>query len=170
MRRVLEVIDLVTSRVGEWASLLFLPVTLIAMFEVVMRYAFNRPTTWAWDVNVQLFSLIVVLGAGHTLQQKGHVIMDIVVSRLSERRRLLVNVVVYAVFVLAMLIVVWQVGVFAWRSISLGERASTLFAPPVYPLKVAIFVGVTVLCAQAVSVLLRDLASLRDLTRQRRGA
>ena len=87
MPRFIDRIDLINRHISNGVSFLFVPMTLIAMYEVVMRYAFDSPTTWAWDINVQLFCAIVVLGAGHTLRQGGHVIMDILVNKLRTERR-----------------------------------------------------------------------------------
>ena len=147
-------------------GLLFAPLTFIAVFEVGMRYLFNRPTTWAWDVNLQLFSLIVVFGAGNTLFRGGHVIMDLFISRLSERARLKINMAVYMVFFFAMSFILWQLTSFAWRSLLLRERASTLFAPVVYPLKIGIFIGVSLLFLQAVSLFVRDLITYATMSKE----
>ena len=145
IRRLFETIDSLNKYLSNAVSLLFVPMTLIAVYEVMMRYIFNRPTTWAWDINVQLFALLVVFGAGNTLLQKGHVIMDILVGRFSEKKRLFINTSVYIVFIFTMGIVVWQTGIFAQRSVLVREKASTLLAAPVYPLKIGVFAGVTLL-------------------------
>ena len=170
MQRLFDLIDLINKRAYDGVSLLFVPMTLISMYEVVMRYIFNNPTTWVWDVNVQCFCAIVVLGGAHTLQQGGHVIMDIIINKLSERTRLIVNIAVYIVFFFAMSIAVWQIGNFALRSIRLFEKASTIFSPPVYPIKTGIFIGVTLLVLQAIPFFVRDILALKALSKERRGA
>ena len=159
MLRLLRIIDNMNQWASNSVSLLFLPMTLIATFEVVMRYAFDKPTTWAWDVNVQLFCLVVVFGAGNTLLQKGHVIMDVVIAFFSEKTRLCINLLVYMVFIIAIGIVVSQTAIFAWRSILIHEKASTLLAPPVYPIKIGIFLGVTLLWLEGISLFVKDLYS-----------
>lgn len=167
VKRILERIDLMNRYIYNGVSFLFLPMTLFAMFEVVMRYFFNRPTIWAWDINVQLFSAVVVLGSAHTLKQGGHVIMDIFVNRLPPRTRLIVNMAVYIVFFIAMGIAIWQVAIFARQSILLQEEASTFFAPPVYPIKTGILIGVSVLFLQGIGLFIRDLIAYRMLSKER---
>lgn len=156
MDRILNVIDSIIRYVSNGASLLFLPMTLIAVYEVMMRYLFNSPTIWAWDVNVQLFCLIVALGAGDTLLKHGHVIMDILIVRFPDRLRLFINSAVYLVFLFSAGIIIWQCGDFAWRSIQLQEKASTFFGPPVYPLKAVLFIGVILLGLAGTSIFLRN--------------
>ncbi len=158
MLRICDLIDAFSRFVSNSASLLFLPLTLIASFEVVMRYVFNSPTTWAWDVNVQLFCLIVVLGAANLFLNKGHVSMDIVVDRFfsSETRRVL-SLWLLGFLIIVLAILVWQSGQFAWRSFIIREKTSTLLRAPIYPLKITMFFGVTLLWLQVISVFLRQL-------------
>lgn len=141
--------------------------TLMAMYEVVMRYCFNRPTTWVWDINIQLFCLLVVFGSAHTLQQGGHVVMDIIINRFQKRTKLIINLCVYVIFFFVMLIAIWQVGMFAWNSLVIFEKESTIFSPPVYPIKVGILIGVCLLFLQGVSLFIRDVIGLRTLSKER---
>ncbi len=167
MKRALDLIDGVNQYTFNGVSILFVPMTLFAMFEVIMRYFFNSPTIWVWDINVQLFSAIVVLGGAHTLKQGGHVIMDIFVDRLPKRKRLVLNMAIYIIFFIVMAIAIWQVSIFAWQSILLREEASTFFAPPIYPIKTGILLGVTLLFLQGWVLFIRDLISFRALSKER---
>jgi len=164
MQRFCDLIDAINKYISDGLSLLFVPMTLIAMYEVAMRYFFNSPTTWVWDINVQLFCLLVVLGGAHTLKQGGHVIMDIIVNKFQEKTKLIINLCVYIIFFFVMLITIWQVGEFAWSSLVIFERASTIFSPPVYPIKIAILIGVCLFFLQGVSLFLQDLMTLRMLS------
>ena len=166
LRKIFGIIDYINEHLSNLASLLFVPMTLIAVYEVIMRYLFNRPTIWAWDVNVQLFAVIVVFGAGNTLLQKGHVVMDIFILRLSEKKRLIINMAVYIIFIATMAIVVWQCGIFAHRSIEIGERTSTLLSPPIYPLKTGIFIGVALFWLQAISLFIKDMVEFAETSRK----
>ena len=170
MRRLMDRIDLINKYIYNGVSFLFVPITLIAMFEVVMRYLFDSPTTWAWDINVQCFCAIVVLGGAHTLQQGGHVIMDILVNKLQQKTRLIVNLCVYIVFFIAIFIAIWQVSIFAWQSLILFEEASTILSPPIYPIKIGILIGVSLLFLQGASLFIRDLMALKILSRERRNS
>lgn len=167
MQRFIDRIDLINKYISDGLSFLFVPMTLIAMYEVVMRYFFNSPTIWVWDVNVQCFCAIVVLGGAHTLQQGGHVIMDIVVNKFQKKTRLILNLCVYVIFFVVMLITIWQVAIFAWDSLVIFEKASTIFSPPVYPIKTGILIGVCLLFLQGVSLFIRDAMALKILLNER---
>lgn len=167
MQRFIDRIDLVNKYISDGLSFLFVPMTLMAMYEVVMRYFFNSPTIWVWDINVQLFCVLVVLGGAHTLKQGGHVIMDIIVNKFQEKTKLILNLFVYVIFFAVMLITIWQVGIFAWDSLVIFEKASTIFSPPVYPIKIVILIGVCLLFLQGVSLFIRDVMALRMLSSER---
>jgi len=160
MQRILEVIDKTNESVSNFVCLLFAPMAVISVYEVIMRYLFNRPTIWVWDINLHLFAMIVVFGAGNTLRKGGHVVMDVLISHLSRKTRLILNVFAYVFFIFAVGVMAWQTAVFAWRSVVIEERTSTILAMIVYPLKIGIFCGVTLLWLQGISLFIKDLISL----------
>ena len=74
-----------------WLMAVVVPVML---YEVVMRYFFNAPTVWGMELAVLLFGPYFLFGGPYLLHLKGHVALDLVRQRLSNRwvRRLdLVN-------------------------------------------------------------------------------
>lgn len=166
VKKACALINLVNEYAYNGVGLFFVPITLIAMFEVVMRYFFNRPTIWAWDINLQFFSFIVVFGAGNTLFRGGHVVMDIFVSRISTKKRLIINLTVYIIFLIAAIFILKELLTFAWRSVLLRERASTLLAPIIYPQKVGIFIGFNLFFLQAISLFIRDLIDYAVMSRE----
>jgi TRAP-type mannitol/chloroaromatic compound transport system permease small subunit len=160
MLRFCDAIDATSRFISNSVSLLFLPLTLISSFEVIMRYVFNSPTTWAWDVNVQLFCLIVVFGVANAFLNGGHVSMDIVVERfLNDKQRRIVSLCLLVFLIIVIAIMAWHTGQFAWRSFTIRERTSTLLAAPIYPLKIAMFCGIFILWLQIISVFLRKLVT-----------
>jgi len=162
MIKILDFIDKTNETTNKLASLLFVPMTLIAVSEVIMRYVFNSPTTWAWDVNVQLFALMVVFGAGSTLFRGGHVAVDLVVNKLSPKKQILLKLIAYAFFIFSVGVIVWQSWIFSWRSVLIREKASTLLSPVVYPLKIGIFCGVTLLWLQGISLFVKEVILLLE--------
>jgi TRAP-type mannitol/chloroaromatic compound transport system permease small subunit len=160
MEKIFRAIDKINESASNAACLLFAPLAVFSTYEVFMRYVLNRPTTWVWDVNVHLFALIVVFGAGNTLLKGGHVIMDVMITHLPRRTRLILNLIAYVFFIFAVGIMVWQSAVFAWRSVQVGEKTSTLLAMAVYPFKICIFCGIALLWLEGVTLFIRDIHAL----------
>lgn len=164
----MRAIDRINESACNAACLLFAPLAVISTYEVFKRYVMNQPTTWVWDVAVHLFALIVVFGAGNTLRQGGHVVMDVLITRLSRRTRLVLNLIAYLFFLFAIGIMVWQSAIFAWRSVEIGERTSTLLGLVVYPLKICIFFGIVLLWLEGVVLFVRDIRSFVDVPSETR--
>ena len=153
----LSKIDLINEWVGKTVAYAILPLTLIASLEVVLRYVFDRPTIWAWDVNIQLGALLAIMGAGYTLRHGGHVIVDVAVTRFSLRQRALIDLITTWLFFFACVILVWKSGVEGWDSLMTKEAYSSIWAPPIYPLKMIIPVGAFLLLLQGIAKFARDI-------------
>ncbi len=98
MNRLLNLIDRVSELTGHAISWIVLLLTLILAYEVLMRYVFNAPTKWAYDISYMLGGTFFLMGAAYTLWNKGHVRIDLFYMRFSPRKRALIDVFFYLVF------------------------------------------------------------------------
>jgi TRAP-type mannitol/chloroaromatic compound transport system permease small subunit len=157
MNTFLKLVDTINTYLGRAAALIIPIIMIIVFTEVVMRYLFNSPTIWAWDINIQLFALVVLLSGGFTLLNKGHVNIDLLYGRLSTRQRAWLDVITAPVFFLFMGILVWKLGVMAVQSVEEREVMSTILAPPIYPMKVIVTIGTFLFFLQGVVALIRNI-------------
>lgn len=158
VRRFVRVIDTFSEWTGRIASWITIVIIGVVVFEVVMRYVFNRPTTWAYETSFYLYAFLFMLGMAYTLSHKGHVNIEVVVSRLSPRVRAIIEVVCYLAFFFTFNTVLFVWGVdFARFSWAIREVTRSPWAPPVYPLKTLIPVAVFLLLLQGVAEFIRQL-------------
>jgi TRAP-type mannitol/chloroaromatic compound transport system permease small subunit len=155
-------IDVINEWVGRMISFLIIPMTLITTIEVILRYVFNRPTIWAWDVNMMLLGAFTVLTGGYTLLKGGHVAMDIFVSRLSLRIRALLALITSVLFFFSIGLLVWQGGIASGESFMTREQINSIWGPPLYPLKLLWPVGAFLLLLQGVAIFIRDLKEVQS--------
>jgi len=73
-----------------------------------MRYFFNRPTIWVWEMNGFLLCVFVALGGGYTLLVRGHVRVDIVYDYLSTRSKAIMDLLTSFFIFLFLGILLWQ--------------------------------------------------------------
>ena len=80
-----------TGRAVAWLVLLLV---LLVSYDVTMRYLFNSGSIALQELEWHLFSFIFLLGAAYTLQQDGHVRLDLFYQSrfMSDRRRAMVNI------------------------------------------------------------------------------
>jgi TRAP-type mannitol/chloroaromatic compound transport system permease small subunit len=155
-------IDILNERVGYVISFLIIPMTLIAVTEVILRYVFNRPTIWAWDINMMLLGAFSILSGGYVLLKGGHVTMDVVILRLSPRVRAVIGLITSLVFFFSMAILMWQSAVEARDSLLIREKVNSVWGPPIYPLKMLWPIGAFLLFLQGVVIFIRDLNTARS--------
>ena len=160
MGKVLHAIDTINEWMGKIVAWLIIPLTLLVVFDVTLRYVFNMPTIWVWDVNVQLQGAIVVLGGGYALLHRGHVSVDILVNRLSTRRRALLDVIMGIFLIGGIALLLWRVSLYAWHSVLIREEFTSTFAPPTYPLKVVMAIGIGAMLLEGIAGWVRNIITL----------
>ncbi len=158
MERLFSFVDGLSAWVARIAALAVIALMLTLTYEVVMRFGFNRPTAWSFNVSYFLNSFFVMMGAAYTLQRDGHVRVDLLYSRYPERVRAVYDaVMLLAVFVpmwVFLLMSMWPNIMNSWRS---GERAAVgTWLPVIYPFKSWVFLAICLLLLQGIVLALRN--------------
>lgn len=159
-------IDKVNKWVGRVVSYGMPLLMLVASYEVIARYIFNAPTIWAWDVNKQIFAITVFLGGAYTLMEKGHISVDVIYAKWSDRTKAIVDVVTFPIFLVFTIILLFTLGDFAIVSTQEREVMSSAWEPPVYYMKITIFIGVVLFFLQGIAKFIRDIRTIAASKRQ----
>ncbi len=157
----LKWIDLINDKLGQFCGWFVLIITGIITFEVVARYIFDAPTTWANEISSQVFALYTLALAGTTYLYGGHINVDIILNRLSIRRRAIMDLVSYVFVLLYCGMLVYYGGIEGIRSLSLQEHTISVGGPPVYHVKMAIPIAALLVILQATAKFLRGLYFVR---------
>jgi len=157
MKKLLSAIDALSIWTGKAASILVLFVVLFVVYEIVMRYVFHLPTLWVSESMVFGCAITYVLGSAWALQDRRHVKIDFLYARLSLRCRAIIDSITYIFFALYLGVFLWASGKYALQSFRLRETAGSPWDPPIYPIKIALVVGVALLLLQGTAKLIRDL-------------
>jgi TRAP-type mannitol/chloroaromatic compound transport system permease small subunit len=104
-----------------------------------------------WDVNKQLFAVILSMAAGFSYKEGSHVCVDIIISRWAPRTQAWVNIFTFPVFAVFAGVLVWTLGHMAVKAVTIRETMSTVFAPPIYPLKVIVVIGIAIFILQGIA-------------------
>lgn len=160
MRKIIAMIDKINLIVGNIVKFLLLYMAITLMIEVIARYVFNSPTIWVLDLCKLALGFMGILGGGYTLMLGSHVKVDVIYGSRSVRTRAIMDLCTSVLFFLFVIILLWQSIRMAADSFALKEHSTTVFAPPLYPLKMAIPVGVFLVLLQGVAKVLRDIIAL----------
>ena len=151
-------IDRINGFVGRLVSYAIWIGMVIVVYEVVMRYAFNAPTVWAQGYAQRLFAAYFILIGAYTLIQRGHVRVDLLLNGRSPRWSAFLDMINYSVLLLwtaALAYEGWFYFNDAWR---FGERDDGALGHPMWPVKLALLVGVGMMALQGLAELMRAAA------------
>ncbi|WP_245586977.1 TRAP transporter small permease subunit [Pelistega indica] len=67
------------------------------IYEVISRYIFNSPTVWGLELATLIFGPYFLLGGAYLLHLKGHVNLDLVKNKLSDKSQKFLDIFAYLV-------------------------------------------------------------------------
>ena len=150
-------IDLIADWTGRLASWLVVVLIVAMVYEVISRYAFGRPTVWAYDVAWMTYGAMFMLCIAYTLYCRGHIRTDFFYNLWPPRVQGLVDGLLHLfVFFPAMFFFFWAQSTMAVESWRIGERSFySPWQPVLYPLKMLLALAVLLVLIQGVSELLK---------------
>jgi TRAP-type mannitol/chloroaromatic compound transport system permease small subunit len=157
MKIVLKVIDRISDWTGKISSFLIVIITGVILFEIIARYIFGKPTTWAFEISLALYGIYVALLGAYVLLTGGHVNVDILYARFSPRTKAGVNLFSWLIFFLWCGALVWTGWIKGWESLMIRESESTAFGCPIYPVKLSLAVGGSLLFLQGLAGYVRNI-------------
>lgn len=129
-------------------------------YGVVMRYIFNNPDPYAYEITYILMLACVVFSLAYTQKLGRHLRIDILDRYYSERVRGVLNNILVPIVGLTFCIPIvwktWEKALFAFQS---GQMSGTT-GIPVYPMMFTIPIGAGLLCLVLIVQILSYLASI----------
>jgi len=155
----IENLGIWTGKLASW----LLPVLIACIvYNVFMRYALNAPTIWSFDISYMLGGTMYLLGLAWVLQRDENVRVDIISSRFPRKTRLIIdlvmNISLFVPLILFLSLISLRTTIHSWK---IQELASTtIFYPPLYPLRTIITIGLILLLLQGIVNIARSLRQL----------
>lgn len=152
--------DWLNARFAWIVAFLICPMIAIMIWEIVMRYFFNQPSLWAYEISLFLYGGYIVLGGAYTHLAGSHVNVDIIWGRLPPRGRAILDVLTSGIVFLFLGVLFWASLKITINSWQMGETTMTHWQPPYYPLRTTLPVGCFLFMLQAVAKLIRDVLTI----------
>lgn len=92
--------DKFADAIGYFTAFVLVLMILNVTYDVVMRYFFNTGSIAMQEMEWHLFSVVILLGISYTLKEDGHVRVDLIYDRLTEKKKAKINMVGVALFIL----------------------------------------------------------------------
>lgn len=164
VHRLIYSIDQLSKTVGHAFAWCIVILTLGTCYEVLVRYVFNDPTSWAFDLSYMMYGAVFYMAGAYTLSRSGHVRADMFYRKWSERTQAKVELLLYICFffpgILALVVAGSAYGIESMRirEVSVNSPAGM----PIWPLKMMICVGAALIAIQGFAEVLRCIVCLRE--------
>lgn len=161
MEKALRAIDAISEWTGRLGSFLIAILTLIIFYDISVRYIFNSPTAWGYDITYMIYGAYAMLGMAYCEKLKGHVRMDLIYSQLSTKGKAWMDVICYLILFFPVLIIItYKCGDHSLWALLSGERSSgSVWRPLLGPFKMLITFGFIILILQGLASFARVLTA-----------
>ena len=86
--------------IGYFTAFVMVLMILNVTYNVIMRYFFNTGSIAMQEMEWHLFSVIILLGISYTLKEDGHVRVDLIYDRLTQKKKAKINMVGVVLFII----------------------------------------------------------------------
>mgnify|MGYP001823159808 FL=1 len=160
-----NMLDRISTAIGQAASWLTLFMVVVTFIVVVLRYVFDIGFIWVQESIIWTHAVVFMLGAAYTLQAEEHVRVDVFYRNMSDRSRAWVDLIGVLIFLLPLCVfLAWNSIDFVTQSWTIGERSCEPGGLP-YPffpmLKTVVLLMPITVALQGISLFLRSLDTVR---------
>ena len=129
---------------------------LLTVSDVLMRYFFRRPLSGTTELTEVMMVVVVFLALAWSAVTRGHLKVDLVVSRFSPRVQAVVDSVTLLVGLGMLVIITWRSFI---ESMSV-QATSSLLKFPMYPFHWLLTLGFAMLSLVVVSLIVQNIAEV----------
>ena len=117
-------LDKLSDIFGKLATVLMLLLLLNVFYDVVARYFFKSSSIGLQEMEWHLFASIFLIGIAYTVKEEGHVRVDVLYEKFSEKHKAWINILGCVFFLLPFAaLIIWFGKDFAYESYDLGEKS-----------------------------------------------
>ena len=138
---------------------LVLPMMVLIIADVFLRYVFNRPITGTAEI-ASLMLVCMVLGVAWCGLQGRHIKVDLVVSRFSPRVQAIVDSITLLAGLVTCVIITWQNLHSSLWVLKINQVASVLLPLPLFPFHFILVLGCAMLCLVMVPLLIQKVGEV----------
>jgi TRAP-type mannitol/chloroaromatic compound transport system permease small subunit len=164
LRKVSKIINNLNVKIGRLFSWLLLLMVLLTCLIVVLRYLFNIGFIWMQELVRFFYAAVFLICAAYTLAEDAHVRVDIFYSKLSLKKKCIVNILGSLIFLMPVCYITFYYSysyvINSWLQFegSLEERG--LHA--VFIMKTFIWIFAFMLFAQGISIIINSVKKVRS--------
>jgi TRAP-type mannitol/chloroaromatic compound transport system permease small subunit len=161
---VSRMIDAFNEKLGQTVAWLILAAVLVSTINAIVRKVFNWSSNAFLEAQWYLFGAVFLICAAYTLLRNEHIRIDIVSSKMSQRYRNTIDVIGHIFFLMPLcLMMIYYSVPFFYKSLVTGELSQNAGGLILWPAKLLIPVGFTLLLVQGISELIKRIGVIKGL-------
>jgi len=152
----IRAVDAISDWSGKLFSWIIWIIVVVVLVEVMLRYLFNAPTIWANELSTMLFGAYFMLVGAYCVRHDFHVRVDVFYRLFSPRTRAILDLFTSILFYLFLGTLLWKGWDIAWDSLMVREVSESVWAPPLYPVRMVIPVSAFLMLLQGLANSIRN--------------
>ncbi len=162
-------LDIWIVRIGNIIGWLYFVAVVISILEVVLRYGFNSPTSWAHETTLMLVGIGMLWGGSYCMAEDRHIRVTVVRDAMPFKLRRIVDVCVGVLNLLFCAGLGWAGYIMAQKALfdptgafRLQRSGSAFNSPSPAVVKTVLFIVVILMTVQAIQQLWKKIKVLKD--------
>ncbi len=154
-------VDKTNTVVGIFAMYLVFMMIAILLYEPIARNLFGKSSIWAVEMAQFTMAAYYLLGGGFSMLLKGHVRMDLLYGRWSEKKKAKVDAWTSLFLIFYLVFLLWGAYSSIEYAVMYGQKNRSAWAPYMAPIKIIMGTGVLLMLLQAIATFFKDVAKAR---------
>ena len=158
--KVEQVIDFISECLGRFSWLIIFYTMTFGVYDVIMRYFFDRPSLWIGVTLQYAMVLLACMSGAYALNHGAFVKLDLFYAKFSPRTKAICDIVTFAWTFLFLYVLVWKGTQAALASFAIRQVTPTAIPIPIYHLKALIPFGAFCVLLVAIKKLVLDIRTV----------
>lgn len=143
-----------------FAGLALILMMFLGAFDVILGKFFNKPIPGTFEATEALMVVGAFMAIAYNQSKRGHISVELITSRLTGSTRIIFDLISYFFSFAFFLLIAWQGWKYGLHSLKVLEYESGLINFPVYPSKLLLALGASMITLQCLVDFMRDFKKL----------
>ncbi len=161
MIRFITFVDSFNYRIGRFAMYGIFVMMSILLWSSVSKTFFN-PSLWTLEMAQFCMVAYYMLGGAYSIQMGSNVRMDLLYGEWDNHRKAQVDAITIIFLIVYLIFMIWG----GWESFMYslsygGERSSSIWRPYIWPIKLIMLFGLSMMLLQSISEFFKDILRIK---------
>ena len=157
----IKYVDAFNYRIGRFAMYGIFVMMGILLWSSISKIFFN-PSLWTLEMAQFCMVAYYMLGGPYSIQMGSNVRMDLLYGEWDNHRKAQVDAITIIFLIIYLIFMIWG----GWESLMYslsygGERSSSIWRPYIWPIKLIMLFGLSIMLLQSISEFFKDILRIK---------